>query len=163
VLAVRNNGGDVAATSRQLGIPDRTLRQWVDGDRQTNALILSDAYRGDLAAAFRDAAWMFLRNAVGKADKAPFNHLMTGVAIAFEKMRLMNGQSTVNAESRNLNVHVEARELVGKMDDEQFNALVALLDSAGCTATGGAGETVQGEVPALPRGGVPDVGEEPAD
>lgn len=133
VLCVRVNGGDIRKASRMTGIPYNTIREWCNGKRQPYVLQLACAMKGDMEKAFESAAWQFLGYAMGKAEKAAFNHLMTGAGIAFDKMRLLRGEPTTINENENRNVNID----VARLTREEQQALALLLEKATPDGTDG--------------------------
>jgi len=100
LAALAANGGKetpgaISLTARQLGMPDRTLRQWANAERRPQALALSEQRKGDLASAFEVIAWQIL-DSICPEDfkKEPLSRRMVAAAIAVDKMRLLREQAT---------------------------------------------------------------------
>lgn len=93
VLAmVQANGGNVDRTAGETGIAHQTIRYWL-----TNAAKYSQIQSQkvvDLADQCEADARYYFALARDKAPDAPYNHLMTGAAIATDKMQLLRGQPT---------------------------------------------------------------------
>ncbi len=145
-----------SAAGRKLGIPEPTVRAWVEGWRTPQALRLYEENKGDLAEAFRDTAWECLGIARDKAEDAAFNHLMIGAGICTDKSQLLDGKPT--ARNRNDNTNLDALLDVSKLTPEQLAAFVALLatlrgstpvPTADPGGTGGTG--AEGQGPVVPR------------
>lgn len=103
-LAVYDQVGSLEKASEVLGIPMSTLGTWAANTPYS--LEARNIKRQDLAEKFENAAHLYLDLAVKKAKKAPFNHLMAGAGIAFDKMQISRGLPTSITES------VERQELV---------------------------------------------------
>jgi hypothetical protein len=166
VIAYRANDCQLAKTAAELGVPAGTLSQWVRGRRRLDLLTLRDATRDDMTAAFKDVLWASLTAALGKIDGANYSQLMIGAGVAFEKMRTLQGQSTIITEQRT--VAVDVARLAERMSDEQLGHLVAALESAygaadrpGGLADGGPGDSGAAALPAVSRPDVPGDGAEP--
>lgn len=122
---LESNKGDVPTTARELGIPYVTLRSWAKGERGSYLHSLYRAKRGDMLEAMRDALWIFLGVAVGKAEAANFNHLITGIGTVFDRMRILEGLPTTNTVNTNVNVDLT------RLSPEERRAFAELLRKTG--------------------------------
>ena len=105
VLAmVKANDGNVDRTALETGIPHQTIRYWLANSDRFSQIQTQKSV--DLAQKLENQAHFYLDLAEGKAAGAPFNHLMTGAAIAIDKMQLLRGLPT------SINAEVERQELV---------------------------------------------------
>ena len=91
-VALYDQTGNLEKTSQTLGIPLSTLAGWVNSGDYDSELRNQKAVV--LAEKFENAAHLYLDLAVKKSKKAPFNHLMTGAAIAIDKSQLLKGLPT---------------------------------------------------------------------
>lgn len=161
------NGGNIDATAVDTGIPAQTIRNWTTGHRASYLHAFARSQRGDMAAAFREMVWLTLGSAAAKVEAAPFNHLMTGAGIAFDKMRVLEGLPTNNTYSSNTNVNLD----LARLSPEERRALADILRKADATvpaahvgeprtvvSTSGTGPAV---VPGVPARILPDDGAEP--
>ncbi len=103
VLAlVSANGGNVDRTARETNIPHQTIRFWLaNKERFSN---LQSQQTQDLAQRFENNIHLALNLAESKASEASYAQLMTGAAIATDKMQLLRNQPTsitqhINSES----------------------------------------------------------------
>ena len=89
--------GNITATSKQSGYPAQTIRQWRDGRGiNTDVTKKRDEKKADLAQLFEDMANQALKRAGIEIDNASYAQLMTGAAIAVDKMRLLRELPTSN-------------------------------------------------------------------
>jgi transposase-like protein len=154
LAALAANAGNVEATARALGMPARTLRSWVRGER-TPPMPAEDVppKKADLAARFEQIAWRCLSSVTPeKLAAAPVNHLMTAAGIATDKMRLLRGEPTAIAEH---GVALDFR----KLTDEQLRQWEEILRVGAADPAVLAGSVPPG--PAEVRPPVPDQGPGP--
>lgn len=146
LAAVNSNGGDVAKTARQLGVPDSTIRCWVKGHRCPEALQLRNEKNGDLANACEEIAWQFAAVIPRKIDDAPLNQCAVSFGIMVDKMRLLRGEYTnfgrTESVSRNTNLNIERLP-----PDERAAFLRLLAVVAGVAEPGGGDGPVPAERP----------------
>jgi hypothetical protein len=96
------NGGNVCRTAIALGIPARTLADWVKGDsrRQTeHAAYFADGRkekRGDLVAKMESVIHSAVESLTGKLDKASFSQTSVGIGILVDKARILRQQDPVD-------------------------------------------------------------------
>ena len=128
MLAIDANGGDCFLTSAQLGIPEPTLRAWKSGFRSATALQLYTQKRGDMAAAIESVVWQLIDVAADKIEAAPLNHVMTGIGIGVDKMRLLRGESTNISDNTNRNTNVNLDRLVEMLTDDQRRQLIEIFE-----------------------------------
>ncbi len=115
-LALYDTVGSLEKASEALGIPLSTLAGWARDDANISQARTQKAL--ELGQKFENAANLFLDLAVKKANKANFNHLITGAGIAFDKMQISRGLPTSITES------VERQDLVLVLE----SALDAAID-----------------------------------
>lgn len=100
VAAVSANHGNVTGTAAQLGIPEPTLRQWVNGrSRPANPVDLSVVKEG-LARSFERVARRMIKQASRKVKDMSGGQAVLGAAIATDKMLLLRGEATSITEHR---------------------------------------------------------------
>lgn len=111
VLAlVKANGGNVMETSRETGIRSTTIQYWIDTAERNDEF--REHKQAELADRFEGVAHAWLGIAEAKAEQAPFNHLMIGVGIAVDKMRLLRGDPTEIAGLSDSNIERLSQTLV---------------------------------------------------
>jgi len=115
-LAIYDNIGTLEKASEVSGIPLSTLAGWVNDP--ANYSELRNKKSLELGQKFEDAANLFIDLAVKKSKKAPFNHLISGAGIAFDKMQVSRGLPSSITES------VERQELTVILE----SALAAAID-----------------------------------
>jgi transposase-like protein len=106
-LAIFDACGNLSETSWNTGIPDATLSDWINNKRGLSSPDipkLRNEKGQNLSDSFEDIALAACRVAQARltgyqADKIAFNHLLTGVGIAVDKMQLFRGQPTSISES----------------------------------------------------------------
>lgn len=124
VAAVVANEGNVNLTARMLGIPQKTLDQWVKGTRAQNdeTPSLIEAAKGDLADTCEQKVWLLIGGLTeDKIEKAPVAQLTTGIGTLIDKMRLLREQPTGIHEQRSdlpskAQLAERLRELLGEPD-----------------------------------------------
>lgn len=144
LAAVDANGGDVAKTARETGVPDSTIRCWRLGHRCPEALQLRDEKKGNLANACEELAWLFASEIPRKVDKAPLNHLTAGLGIMVEKTRLLRGEPTTYGRTDNTNRTVSVNlERLPPDERANFLRLLAMVTNTDA-GTGGGSEQPSG-------------------
>src|ERR1019366_1899153 len=97
LAALAANAGNVSGTAKRLGLPRKTLEDWSKGEHVHEAVAEKcQQKRRELADIFEDMAYQAIDIAAGKIGDATYMQLMTGSAIAVDKMRLLRDQSTDN-------------------------------------------------------------------
>jgi hypothetical protein len=96
LAALAANGGNVERTATQLGIPQSTLRHWVDGDRHPEALQMGEQKKGPLADTLEVVAFALAGDLADPARRAGAKvpDLALALAIVIDKMRLLREQAT---------------------------------------------------------------------
>ena len=91
--------GNITATSKQSGYPPQTIRQWRDGRGINHDITRKcEEKKAELALLFEDMAHNALKRAGVEIENARYAQLMTGAAIAVDKMRLLREQPTSNED-----------------------------------------------------------------
>ncbi len=148
----------VSAAVKKLGIPDTTVRAWMNGFRYERSLKLYEEKKGDLAEAFRDTAWECLAIARDKAEDAPFNHLMVASGISVEKSQLLDGKPTTRNRNETADAPVLYTDNLTPDELRLFNSLLARMGTptrpdvrppGGTAGDGGAGGVVPRALPAF--------------
>jgi len=112
------NGGNLARTARDAGIPRRTVAFWRDHPPNADVEVLRVQCGSDLAAAFEAMAWKLLERANGASADIPAGRLVTDAAIATDKARLLRGQPTQIHEQRDTALEgLTTDELLRKRDE----------------------------------------------
>lgn len=95
LAAVDLNGGNVDRTARDLGIPRKTLDEWVKG-RSSNWEMaeLRQAQKKDIADKIEDLVHIILDAMPDKVEKAGLSACAVSVGVGIDKMRLMRNQPT---------------------------------------------------------------------
>lgn len=94
LAALTANGGNVSKTSKQLGIPEMTLRQWSDGSRHPEATQMSEDKKEPLSDACERIARQLADAMPKKIGKAGLQQTATSFAIMVDKMQLLRGKAT---------------------------------------------------------------------
>jgi len=100
LAALAANGGNVGGTSRQLGIPEATLRAWATGERHPEASQMCGDKKASLADQFEALAVKLLGVADEKAAALNARDAVVAAAVAVDKMRLLRGEATEISETR---------------------------------------------------------------
>jgi len=114
------NNGNLKRTSLETGIDHSTIRYWVENQERYREL--QPKQRLDLAERFKKNAHLALDLAETKASEASYAQLMTGAAIATDKMQLLNNLPT------SITVNVERVELVGILQSALEAGLADAID-----------------------------------
>ncbi len=148
IAALASNGGNVWRTSQHLGIPDTTLRQWANGLRHPEAVLMSEEKKSSLAERFDEFASRVLRLTTDEDIKAAtLKDRFTAAGIAVDKARLLKGEPTEITEDRADDPAQRFRELYQQVGQERA-ALVADAD-------GGPQPLPEGEAPDAPPARLP--------
>lgn len=118
LAALAANGGEIAATSRETGIPEATLRHWRDGDCRPCPPELVARKRESLARGIEKLARRVLkRNLKAAADADTPLSLRDGavvLGICVDKVAQLRGESGGGAS---ITVNVDARSVTLTADD----------------------------------------------
>lgn len=119
LAALDANGGNVKGTSRQLGIPQSTLRGWRNGIG-TNATVTKkrDENARELKEEMRDLVYLLLEKLPDKLDKASAKEMMVGLGIAVDKLQLLEGKPTGHIKQSGELVVSNAREQFTRLTDK---------------------------------------------
>lgn len=98
VAAVAANNGNVQGTATKLGIPHMTLKHWVVGEAQPEAMKDGNAKKPVLGDMFESIAIKLVGIADRKAEELNAKDAMIAAGVAVDKMRLLRGQSTAITE-----------------------------------------------------------------
>ncbi len=100
VAAVAANNGSVHGTARILGVPETSLRQWVNGERHPELLPLSERYKRELADKFEGLVWRLLDIVDEKIDELTPYQAMLAAAICTDKWLLLTAEPTEATRTR---------------------------------------------------------------
>lgn len=99
-------GGNVLRAARETGIPHQTIHYWLSKPERYSQLRQEKVT--DLAQQCESDANYYLGLAREKAPDAPYNHLITGAAIAIDKMLVLRNLS---AQPNNLDNQDQAMQI----------------------------------------------------
>ena len=102
LAALQANGGNILRTSREMNVPESTLRSWKNGSgTRAMAADLRDQKRTELADRLTDIAWNIV-NSINDGDisKANLVQKSTAFGILFDKTRLLSNEATQINEVR---------------------------------------------------------------
>jgi transposase-like protein len=92
------NGGNIAETQRQIGIPYRTLANWAaeerNGTMHEDVANLGNIKKIDLAQRLEEIARELADAMPDKIERANLQQVATSMAIAIDKMQLLRGAPT---------------------------------------------------------------------
>jgi hypothetical protein len=132
------NGGNLSRTAREVGVPRKTLAQWVTGRAALRVADLRQRKKGLLADALEDFGWQVIEALAGRVEQGNLVQLATTLGIAVDKMQLLRGKPTsINND--------------GLTDVERVVRIAALADAARARRDGPAAD---GGHP-VPAGGGP--------
>lgn len=95
------NEGSIRHAARQLGIAPTTLRNWSEG-KAISEEIKADVpvVKRDMALALEEICWKLINSMESKIEEASLSQTGTVMGITFDKMRLLQGQSTQISDNR---------------------------------------------------------------
>lgn len=95
LAALAANGGNVAATAKQLGIPRITLTHWANGDHVSNDVSKNGQVKKVLLADRLEALAIKLVDAAsGKITDANLKDTLVSLGVAVDKMQLLRNRPT---------------------------------------------------------------------
>jgi hypothetical protein len=143
LAALAANGGNVARTAAELGIPEATLRAWANGDRHPEALQMCEQKKGPLAEQCDAVAWALAGLMESAARRAAADGRVDKIATAFgilvDKAQLLRGEPTSRTET------------TGVPDSRVSERIASLLDSLRERRAGASGNGHPPAVAAEPR------------
>ena len=90
LAALAANGGNINRTARELGIPEKTLRNWANGTSHPEAANLAEQKKQPLAALLEDVARKLAGDLANGAAKDP----AVALGIVIDKRQILLGQPT---------------------------------------------------------------------
>lgn len=118
LAALAANGGDLAATARQLGLPRKTLEGWARGRTPAPAADLRHEKKASLADRLDELAHALVGDLL--TDRvASYKDKALSMGIAIDKARLLRGQPTAITD------HTHRPDL-SRLTDAELEALEAL-------------------------------------
>lgn len=100
LAALDANAGCIATTSREIGIPEQTLRHWRDGDCRPCPPELVEQRKSARALAYDEFADRALAVAMDKVGELDAKAAIIASAVATDKALLLRGEATSITESR---------------------------------------------------------------
>jgi transposase-like protein len=115
------NAGNIKRTANETGIDHATLRYWIQNRERFREFQPQQTL--DLAQRFENNVHLALNLAESKASEASYAQLMTGAAIATDKMQLLRNQPTsitqhVNSESLTVVLQQVLNEITTSTEQE---------------------------------------------
>jgi transposase-like protein len=104
LAALKANGGNIARTAAQVGVPEQTLRQWRDNPDAAAPPQVREQKEEQLKDMIERVARESLEVMSEKSGEADYKDLAVGVGILIDKKRLLDGQPTSIAETRRLDL-----------------------------------------------------------
>lgn len=133
LAALAANGGNLAQTARQLGIPRATLQRWLEGSAHPEAAANAAPKKAALADRLEELAGQLLDGVtLDKIAGSGPKELLTSLGIAVDKMQLLRGQPTAITDQT---LHHD------DLSDEDLDARIAELEARLSRPPGGAGAT----------------------
>ncbi len=86
-----DNGGNLARTAKETGIPRTTIKRWVDGAVNGAVVQMRDEKKLELADLYEGIQRKILPVAEEKIKETGFKDLLTGAGIAADKMTMLRG------------------------------------------------------------------------
>lgn len=124
------NDGNVSKTSRDTGIPRKTITEWRDGRHPDDVARIRQEKKRDLAESLELIAHTLVGSLNVKIETANLQQAATTLGIVIDKMQLLRGDAT----TRNEIVHE------GLNQEERIGRIADLLDAARTRRDGSAPE-----------------------
>lgn len=100
LAALAENNGNIAATSRQTGIPEQTLRHWRDGTVRVPSPELVEQQKLIRAAKWDEVQDCAVDQVIAKLPEASAYHAALIGGIACDKAAVLRGEATAIVEHR---------------------------------------------------------------
>lgn len=110
------------AVSKNLKVPENTLRRWFRGSRNTPPAKVVTHKRIDFREAIRDELNAIFDAASNVREEASYRDLMVAAGIMVDKMQLLEGKPTERSEVVNIGEHRERIVAGLARRAEQFDA-----------------------------------------
>lgn len=94
-----NHKGAISRTAKHLGMPEATLRMWANGKHNPVPVDVYEEKKLDMQAMLRREIYEGLKAMGGRRDEATYKDLATAVAIMIDKLQLLSGAPTENAQT----------------------------------------------------------------
>ena len=95
LLTLETNGGNVARTARETGIPRKTIEEWSKGQGVTNDVAeIRRENRPDLLALLKDELYAVMELMPEKRANADYKDLARTMGILVDKIQLLAGEPT---------------------------------------------------------------------
>ncbi len=114
LAALKANGGNLSATSRDTNIPFSTIKRWRD-EPDDRLAELGDKKKRDLADELEHLAHAIVGIMPDKMDTANFQHLAVALGITIDKLRLLKGEATEVTEVRGSDAKRELAERLARL------------------------------------------------
>lgn len=105
VAAVAANGGNVKGTADKLGIPPKTLENWLKQTTCPHIANIGEQKKASLAIQLKALAEKLVGIAEKKAESLNAKDAMIAAAVAIDKARLLENEPTVINEQRGSVTH----------------------------------------------------------
>lgn len=105
LIALEANGGCVRETSRQLGIPEQTIKEWRNGRIHPDIAKISLESRATIADRLEEIAHLLIDD-ISRPEKiaiTPLKEVSIALGISIDKMRLLREQPTSIRSNQDLN------------------------------------------------------------
>ena len=133
LAALAANGGNIKRTSRDLGIPQQTLREWSKGLCHPAVTELRDQKKGTLAQGLEEMAWKLIGVVPEALKDCNIQQLATALGITIDKMQLLRNKPTEITRTEGQD------DLSTLTDDELERRLEEARNRAGVSSTSEAG------------------------
>jgi transposase-like protein len=123
LAVLQANGGNVAKTARQLGIPRATITLWRDGGVSEDVTESCQGKKQDLADALEALVWKCVECLPDKLANANAKDAATVMGIATEKMQLLRERPTsIQKTETDLTPEERARRVAELLDAGESRA-----------------------------------------
>jgi transposase-like protein len=114
--------GSLAAASRTLGIPARTISRWLWREQNPPPDKLVSEKRRELRDLIEDEVYEVIGAMPGAREKADYRALTTALGIMIDKLRLLDGDTTEN---------IGIRTILANVPDDELDKIIAEGDHLG--------------------------------
>lgn len=121
------SGQDCLSVSRQLGIPNSTLDEWVNGRKQSaDVPKLRKDIKNELSAKLDEMMLKLIDVPDANVEKAGLAARYTSFGIAFDKAQLLAGKPTAINENRDTNRQWAEEQLAAMMVEFEIDRAAAI-------------------------------------
>ncbi len=115
---VAAEASSVLAASEQLGIPESTIRYWMDDPRFAELRENAREHMAEEALVVARLGWQMLGKAMARGE-IEARDLVMAVGMATDKSQLLNGAATARTEARDITGTISDAELIAAIREAE--------------------------------------------